>query len=162
MTRKVPDLVLEQYRLGELPEASARAIEAMAAADPELRARIAALEISDDEIRRELRSHVFVHDVPAPSRRTVLRLTAAAAVAFAALAFVLAMPRTRSPQRDDSGDRIKGTTGGRPSLTIYRRTATGSERLADGDLVRAGDLLRVGYGAAGRPFGLIVSIDGVG
>src|SRR3954466_2580453 len=100
MTRKVPDLVLEQYRLGELPEASTRAIEAMAAADPELRARIDALEISDDKIRRDYGSRVFVHDVPAPSRRTVMRLTAAAAVAFAALAFVLAMPRTPALQSD--------------------------------------------------------------
>jgi hypothetical protein len=47
-------------------------------------------------------------------------------------------------------------------LSIYRRTAAGSERLADGDLVHAGDLLRVGYVSGGRPFGLILSIDGRG
>ena len=58
-----------------------------------------------------------------------------------------------------SGDRIKGL---RPSLAVYRRTANGSETLADRTVARPGDVLRVGYHAAGRPYGVIFSMDGRG
>ena len=156
MNRKVPDVVLERYRLNELPENSARAIEAMLAADPELQARLDALEISDDEIHRQFRSQITLHDVPAPSRRRVLRVATAALAVAAAVVLVLVLPRTPATER------VKGTIGTRPSLSIYRSTAAGSERLADGQLVHAGDLLRVGYASGGRPFGVILSIDGRG
>jgi len=164
MKRKVPDVVLERYRLKELPENSARAVEAMLAADPELQARLDALEISDDEIHRQYRNRITLHDKPAPSPRTMLRFAVAAfVVAAASIVLILALPRTlTSPAGDVSTERAKGLVGSRPSLSIYRRTAAGSERLADGDLVHAGDLLRVGYASGGRPFGLILSIDGRG
>jgi hypothetical protein len=59
----------------------------------------------------------------------------------------------------DSGDRIKGL---RPTLTLYRRTANGGETLADGAIVRPGDVVRVAYHAARRVYGVILSIDGRG
>ena len=164
MTRKIPDVVLERYRLNELPETSARAVEHMLAADPALRARLEALERSDGEIRREYPLSVFIHDKPVPSRRAVVWFCFGAAVVLATLLAVLVLPRTPAPGATPGPEteRIKGTPGGRPSLSIYRRTATGSERLADGDIVHAGDLVRVGYASAGRPYGLILSIDGRG
>jgi hypothetical protein len=83
----------------------------------------------------------------------------AGALATAVLALVVAIPRlTVTP--DDT--RIKGTVDGRPALAVYRRTPAGSERLADGDVARAGDLLRVGYASGGRAYGVILSIDGTG
>jgi hypothetical protein len=60
---------------------------------------------------------------------------------------------------DTSGDRIKGL---RPSLTLFRKTPSGSEVLADGDGARPGDVVRVGYNASGRRYGVIVSLDGRG
>src|SRR5262245_2440976 len=162
MTTHIPDVVLERYRLKELPETSARAVEYMLAADPALRARLDALEQSDGEIRREYPSSVFIHDKPAPSRRTVARVALGAAAVMATILVVVLLPRSGTSRAEPETDRIKGTPGGRPSLSMYRRTATGSERLADGDIVRAGDLVRVGYVSAGRPYGLIVSIDGRG
>jgi len=136
MKRKVPDVVLERYRLKELPENSARAVEAMLAADPELQARLDALEISDDEIHRQYRNRITLHDKPAPSPRTMLRFAVAAfVVAAASIVLILALPRTlTSPAGDVSTERAKGLVGSRPSLSIYRRTAAGSERLADCDL----------------------------
>jgi hypothetical protein len=50
----------------------------------------------------------------------------------------------------------------RPALALYRRTAAGSESLADGSVARAGDLVRVGYRSAGHAYGVIFSIDGRG
>ena len=57
MTRRrdtggVPDLVLERYRLGELPPAEAEALERRLAVEPELAARLEALDRSDEETRR--------------------------------------------------------------------------------------------------------------
>jgi hypothetical protein len=43
----ISDLTLERYRLGELPEARARAVATRAAADADVRARLAALAASD-------------------------------------------------------------------------------------------------------------------
>ena len=45
---------------------------------------------------------------------------------------------------------------------MYRKTSTRSETLPDGAFARKGDVVRVGYEAAGRPYGLILSIDGRG
>jgi hypothetical protein len=45
---------------------------------------------------------------------------------------------------------------------LYRQTAAGSETLADGAVAHTGDVIRVGYRAAGRTHGVIVSIDGRG
>lgn len=152
MTRRIPDVVLERYRLKELPDTSARAVEAMLASDPALRARLEALERSDEEIRHEYPSRAFVRDVPAPPRRAVARLAIAASLALVAVMIVATLPRP-------DADRIKG---GHPLIALYRRTAAGSERLADGDIARPGDLLRVGYVSAGRGYGVILSIDGRG
>jgi hypothetical protein len=68
---------------------------------------------------------------------------------------VVAVPRLTVPT---DGTRIKGAA----SLAVYRRTPAGSERLADGDLARPGDLLRIGYSAGGSAYGVILSIDGTG
>ena len=161
MTRKVPDVVLERYRLNELPPDSARTVEAMLATDAELRARLDALDVSDAEIRRQYPGSEFIHDKPAPSRRTVLRI-AFASLAVATVALILAVPRTPSPSTGQPTERAKGTVGATPTLSVYRRTAAGSERMADGDLVHAGDVVRLGYASGGRPFGIILSIDGRG
>ncbi len=47
---RVPDLYLERYRLGELPEDERHRIEQLLELDPELRGRLEALEASDAEI----------------------------------------------------------------------------------------------------------------
>jgi len=158
MTRTIPDLLLERYRLHELPDAAHAAIARAASADAAVRARLDALDRSDAEIR----------DRYAPSalsrRRTPRRLSRralvlAGALAAAVLALIVAIPRPLVSTGDDT--RIKGGAD-RPVLAVYRRTAAGSERLADGDVARAGDLLRIGYTAAGRAYGIILSIDGAG
>jgi hypothetical protein len=64
-------------------------------------------------------------------------------------------PGTAAPGVEE---RIKGG----PALAVYRKTAEGSETLASGDRVHPGDLIRLGYRAAGRAYGVILSIDGRG
>ena len=174
MTRTIPDLLLERYRLRELPDAAHEMVERAAIADPAVRARLDALDRSDAEIlgqyepgvlapfdsRRSLRAPFDSRrSLRAGARHATKRgLVLAAALSAAVLALVVATPRL-AVTPDDT--RIKGVTG-RPSLAVYRRTSSGSERLADGDVARPGDLLRVGYASGGRTYGVILSIDGTG
>ena len=155
MTRPLPELVLERYRLNELPDATHATIAHEAAVDPAVWARLDALDRSDSEIREQ-----YAPDVLAGRRLTRHRsrhaLVLGSALALAVLALVVIIPRHISTGDDT---RIKGVVG-RPALAVYRRTPAGSERLADGDVAHAGDLLRIGYASAGRTYGIILSIDG--
>jgi hypothetical protein len=49
-----------------------------------------------------------------------------------------------------------------PSLYAVRRGERGLEPLGDGSSAREGDLVQLGYAAAGHTHGVIVSIDGLG
>jgi hypothetical protein len=55
--------------------------------------------------------------------------------------------------------RLKGLE---PHLAIFRKTDNGSEPLHPGEKARSGELLRIGYQAAGFPYGAILSVDGNG
>lgn len=55
--------------------------------------------------------------------------------------------------------RLKGL---QPTLALFRRTPGGAEPLRPGAAVKPGDVLRIGYRAAGRSFGAIFSVDGHG
>ena len=172
MTTTIPDLSLERYRLNELPEAEAQALTRRIAEDPALRARLEAIERSDAEIARQYPADAFLRrlrPLVAPKPHRVRMWAMAAGCAAAAGMIAIALPRDQAPAHNAgvvaaSGvgtDRIKGAPA-YPALSLYRRTAAGSERLADGGIARAGDLLRVGYASAGRAYGLILSIDGRG
>ena len=51
MSAGIPDVLLERYRLGELPQPEREALERRVAADASARARLEALARSDEEIR---------------------------------------------------------------------------------------------------------------
>lgn len=166
-----PDVVVERYRLGEMTPAEAAAFEQRLSRDAATRERLQALEDSDDLIRREYPPAVLAAQVrqrvaaraglgrtwagawlPGP------RWRAMAALAGVLVLLVVAVPPLMSPG-DESAVRIKGLE---PTLLLFRRTPAGSEPLLDGAAARAGDLIRVGYRAAGHAWGVIVSVDGRG
>jgi hypothetical protein len=178
MTRgpDVPDVVLERHRLGELPAREAEALARRAEAEEGIRERLEALARSDAEIRRLHPADRLAEQVRArlgtgrpatplgPRARywPVPIALAAAVVLFAVLRPVAEPPLAPSAapsSADGADDRIKGL---KPSLAVFRRRADHSEALADGDMARAGDLIRLGYRAAGRRFGVILSLDGRG
>jgi hypothetical protein len=78
---------------------------------------------------------------------------AAAIVVLAVGAAVVPIP---SP---GDGILLKGVEA---ELVVFRKTASGSERLEAGASATPGDLIRVGYKAAGQAYGAIVSTDGYG
>lgn len=57
--------------------------------------------------------------------------------------------------------RVKGDEGG-PRLAIFRKLASGSERLKDGAAARGGDLVQIAYRSGGLAYGAILSVDGRG
>jgi len=164
----VPDILLERYRLNELPNDEADRLAALLAHDSRLRERLATLEASDEEMSRG----GLPDRVGAGARRKLARtgppwrramywaipVVGAAALVAIAVARNPAPPnRAPAPGSAEQTDRIKGLT---PALALYRRTAEGSETLADGAVARQGDLIRIGYRPAGHSYGAIVSIDG--
>jgi hypothetical protein len=168
---RVPDLVLEQYRLGELPEALSSRLERRLQQDPDLRARLEAIERSDEEIRRQyppvwlagqirMRAGAAAPTPVEPPRAAWRRWAVPAAVAATVFLVVVLMPRPAGPPTaPEATDRLKGPG---PHLAIYHRTAQGSQPLSGGDVLRPGALVRIGYQAAGRRYGVILSIDGRG
>jgi hypothetical protein len=163
MNDQIPDLVLEQYRLHELPPVDTAAIADRLRRDALLRARLSALDASDatlhDDVERIVR-HMLAR--PQPHRPRAVAWALSVAVATVAIAIAVVM-RPRTLVGPSAVDRIKGAEDVvRPSLALYRRTVDGSERLADGAVARPGDMIRVGYRPAGRAYGAIVSIDGRG
>jgi hypothetical protein len=169
----VPDIILERYRLNELPKQQSDRLTDRLAHDAPLRDRLDALARSDDELRRGALPATLAERLRTAaaarthaSHRSAWRSAAywaLPACAVMAAIVIIAVARTQGPGSVASnaadGDRIKGPGA---VLALYRRTDGGSETLADGAIARAGDLLRVGYRAAGRPYGVILSIDGRG
>lgn len=168
---RVPDLILERYRLGEMTPDETAAFERRLHGDDELRQRLQTLEASEEEIRRRyppavLAAHVRQRlEARAKDRPRVagagffgLRWRTVAVLAGVLVLFVLAGPPLLGPG-DESTDRVKGLE---PTLLLFRKTPGGSEPLRDGATARAGDLVRIGYRAAGLGWGVIVSVDGHG
>jgi len=172
---RVPDLALERYQLGELPPAERDGLARRLESDPELRARLLALEQSDREVGRlyppewfaeRLRARLASGGRSAVSMRRRPALRPLVAALTAGIVLAVALPRVFGPGRGlgprtihEPEERLKGLS---PGLALFRKTPDGSEALKDGDRARQGDLIRVGYRAAGRTYGAIVSIDGRG
>jgi hypothetical protein len=176
---RVPDLLLERYRLGEMSDGERRLLEQRLAESPESRERLTRLEGSELEIRRRHPPEWLARQVRARLRTRVAmrrrsrwarRWSWAAALASAAAAVAVVAHRSGPlPAPSVAGgadhattreaDRIKGF---RPSITVYRKTSRGSELLDDGARARAGDVVRLGYRAAGPRYGALFSIDGRG
>jgi anti-sigma factor RsiW len=178
----IPDVILERYRLGELPAEQAAHVEQRLQADQALRRRLGELELSDQEIRRRYPPEWLADRIrerlrpdhratPRPRLAWLRRWPLPAALATAAVVLLVLAPRTFGPPPTGSRvtpsatpaspDRVR-IKGLKPSLVLFRRTAEGSETLADGVLVHQGDQIRVGYRAAGYAYGAIVSVDGRG
>ena len=167
---EIRDLELEQYVLGELPEARARWIESQAAA-PEIAARIAAIRKSNQEILAQYPARQVAMDVQAragtrpPAANNRRGWLMGAAVAAAALFAVNVVPPMLADGVDPGGGAALGTrTKGvlSPELVVLGRGVEGTRRLGAGDPIRDGDTLQVGYLAGGARHGVIGILDGSG
>jgi hypothetical protein len=184
--REYPQITLERYVLGELSASEREKIDEAARDDSALRERLDRIRQSNEEILTrypvdrtareiDLRVHSkntqekFDGENAGRSKTPIGGVIAAvgnaisaipAPVALTALLAVVLVPALYFyPNIGPSTERIKGLDS---KLTVYRNTPEGAVALAPLDSVSAGDVLQVGYIAAGQPYGVIFSIDGRG
>jgi len=172
MTTQIPHWQLERYRLGELADDQAARVSGTLAEDDGARERLESLGVDDARIlaahpprvvAAAIRARVELEragetDARRPRRafaRALVPLVGAAAVAVGLSVLLPARPdRTLSPET-----RLKGLE---PNLLVFRRAATGAEPLAPAQTARADEVVQIAYQAAGRRYGVVVSIDGRG
>lgn len=167
---------LERFLLGELPREETQRIAALAATDPDLAERIAALRNDNARLASEFPANDAARRIwnalGGPDGRSVPRSAPRSrparlrywGPAFAVIALLAIVPFRIAPgpkPEPDSGGttRIKGNG---PSLFLYRKATGGSDPLAAEGSVRPGELIRIQYDAAGKPYGAIFSIDARG
>jgi hypothetical protein len=174
----IPDVVLERFRLGELPREAAQPLEARLRQDPALAQRLALLALDDEDVRREHPPDRLARDVlqrlrdratsrGARSRRAAWIVPAASAAMVLVLALTARHEGWFTPGTPPSADVAPAADeerpkGARDALVIYQNTQFGAELLEDGEVVTRGDLVRVGYRVEERGYGAIVSLDGRG
>ena len=169
---EIRDWQLERYQLGELVTEEARAVQDALARDEGVRARLQGLEESNADLLQRYPPGVAANAIgtanpggPAaawgaetPRVRPVLA-AAAAVVVMGAAAAALA-PRIFQGREPTDVIRVKGLP---PHLLVYRKSpAEQVERLESGTLARDHDQVQLAYQAAGRRYGVIVSVDGRG
>ncbi|MGB1013655.1 MAG: ActD-like protein [Nannocystaceae bacterium] len=170
-----PPLLAEQLALGELPPQQATSVRARLGSRAEV--VVSELHRSDAEIRRDVPVKSIADEVARRrAKQTSKRTRRALWVAVPALACVallvlrggepvptpetrLSTPHTAPQPPGANGVRLKGFS---PHLRLYRRTPGEPEMLTDGSTARAGDVIQISYLAAGRPAGVLLSIDGRG
>jgi len=184
--RRVPDILFEQYVLGELPESQRAIVEQ----SPDFEERIQAIERSNAEILEKYPPEQFasriVNQYDAETAREASRETVKAAPAKPRLGWLTyAVPGAAAaligaillvqgvfgpgagPTDTDAGEIVRLKSGG-PQLSVYRSVdepATqdnGAEELKDGSIAHAGDRLQLEYNAGDRQYGAIISVDGRG
>jgi AcrR family transcriptional regulator len=131
-----------------------------------LRDRLRALERSNAEILAQHPAPAMTAAIaqraspPVLRRATRPRLALAAALVAAALVAGVVLLRPAPGARDAQDvTRIKGSA---PRLALYRKGPGGIEALPSGSVAHGRDLVQLSYQAAGRRYGVIVSVDGNG
>jgi hypothetical protein len=165
MTTRTPEWLVERLHAGDLSPAEAAAVRARLAEEGGL-PRLDALARDDAgfaeahppgpavaEIRRRAATRVAERARP---RKLFLALVPLAAAAAAIVAVQLPGMSIRI---GDDDTRPKGLA---PRLTVHRQGPGNPEALAGGARVRPGDVLQLSVVSAGRPYGMVASVDGRG
>lgn len=173
----IPDWLLERVHLGELPPAELADAQRRIDADPDAQARLARLAREDQEtLARYPAADIAarIHDKArvAKARDAAQRdgnkgrrsfLLALPALAGAAVLVLAVIDRDAGVLNDDAMSSSEVTrTKGAAQLVITRKRGKEEEQLARGQSAKAGDLLQLGYRAAGAAYGAILSLDGRG
>ncbi len=162
---RVPEWLLERFALGDLPPDRAARVRAQLEHEEDGFERLRALRQSNEEILLRYPPRDIVPAVErragrAPRRSSrnwsiVLPLLAAGA---AAVGFYVKTGPGIVPAQAPEVIYDKAP----PHVTVHRKASGGTERLEPGAIVKARDLLQLGYWAGGKEYGVILSIDGRG
>ena len=165
---QVRDWQLERYLLGELPPAQTFALWEALEQDQGLRRRLNELERHGTDLLAHHPPRVVAAGVrerlaqaqPARPRSLPRWMPSFALGAVVMACLALQPPSGPVPAEPDTRTRIKGLT---PQLLLFRKAPSSEiERLLPGTSARHHDLVQLAYQAAGRRYGVIVSIDGRG
>jgi hypothetical protein len=175
----IPDYLLEQYALGELPPGQMAELHEMVSTDSSLATRLDALHASNrailhrhppDEFAKlvKLRHRIdaVASDEHARQRSKHRRFLITAPAFAAALILVVILSQSHEPTdgrtRSIHGMEYTREKGLEPHLKIFRKVDDDAELLTSDSMARNGDVLQIAYVAHGSPFGVIISIDGRG
>ena len=176
--KTVPEYILEKYVLGELSQDRMLQIDELVQRDPLVASRIDSIKKSNQQILNQYPADTFAasvkrryrllsvaDEVRATEKTRSRRYFLLAPVLSAALVLIVFLIHSG----DDNGipsirtSEYIGIKGQEPTLWIFRQTSDDAELLdEDSVFVNPGDILQIGYTAAGREYGVIVSIDGAG
>ncbi len=170
--RPVPDWQLERFRLRELPAEDMATLAGAIAGDDALRRRLEQLAEDDRQILERLPPRTVAAAVRSRHEQALARRVRRLplwlpALATAAVLLVAAGVAWLGPGRAPSASdprgleptRIKGL---RPEVLLFRKTTSGAEALTRASVAHAGDVVQLAYQAAGRRYGVIVSVDSRG
>lgn len=151
-------ILIERYRLGELPEPLKEEVEAL----PGLEKALKELENSDREILSQYHFSAVERKIRRHKAGRMSRFIAAAAAALILFAggglAITQLSGSKPPEV-----RVKGNISMEPALTLYRMENEQVENLPDGSTASAGDLIQIGYkNISGTRYGIILSLDGAG
>ena len=170
----IPDWKLERYIQGSLPELDTMQIRFEESQDEVLRARIASLKKSDEEILSQYPSEKVIPELIMKANKKnknkilfYFPMVAAAVLLVAFIPFyspdiasLWHSPATTEIQEySQDGTRIKGLS---LNLAVWRKTADSAERLVDKGYAKAGDELQLRYSVPTKCYGIIFSLDGNG
>jgi len=162
--RKIPDIVLEQYILGELPSDKMKDIKSLLRSDDSLRKRIELIEKSNNDFRKKYSFEKT--GIPAALsagkkkkdlyhyRKIFIFPSAAVAIAACTLIFIKVMPIFETI---DNSVIIKGNT---ENLFLYRKNGNQADFLKNGDTAKKDDIVQIAYQIPKERNCIIFSIDG--
>ncbi|HPK57704.1 MAG TPA: hypothetical protein PKU84_14500, partial [Spirochaetota bacterium] len=147
--RKIPDIILEQYFLGELPSEKMIEIRSLLDSDDSLRKRIKLIEKSNNEFLKKYPfSNTLIQGSPLDkgrksknSRFRKIFIFPSAALALAACTLLFFKI---SPLFDpiDNSVIIKGNA---ENLFLYRKNGNQADVLKNGDSAKKNDILQIAY-----------------
>lgn len=183
MKTVIPDIILEQYVLGELSESKMSEIKKISESDSSIYRRINDIKTSNAEILAKYPPSLMCEKISeavlqaGKGNKTKLLhfipIPAIGAVA-ATILFLFIFPiRIHHPSTSgtigtissvgtstNTADVIR-TKGGNSYLGIFRKTNSEPEQLKDGSVAHEGDILQIVFQST-HPYGVIFSIDGRG
>jgi len=174
---RVPQALIEQLVLGELDPERERHIRERLEKEEGGKKRLENLIKSNERILDEYPPVQMAARIRLESeQRTAgtasgrgLRITipavATAAVAFIALLMIL--PARDAIRSSGAGGGLESGADtirikGNPMLRVFKKREDGAGEMKRGDTAIAGDVLQLSYNAAGRRYGVILSVDGRG
>ncbi len=169
------DAMLEQYLLGELDHALTNEIDTCLTKDEALQKRLDALQADNERFLEEFPPRVMAaaikqraRQAKAPQRAAFLIPGLAGAGATLALLLVVLVgyPMIASKLPSDAvqteNNGIVYYKGLSPQLHVYQKQGGEATHLDDGQVVKHGTVLQLGYLAAGKAYGVVMSLDGRG